>query len=155
IGPSSLRSADPATSAAGRFPINRSLTPLFPYRDGVTLFMCGLVCVDQDEIGLTRVIEQLASLLTSPAFSRMSEVADIVWDSIQSRMRAHAHPKLYFQQTYGSGEQAIAAGQCLAPGYLAVVRDVASQPAAQTLDTAALCVVNGSLRRAGSGDFRQ
>ena len=147
-----------------RLTINRPLTPLFPYRGDVLNLTGGLMRLEGEaEITFSRTLEQLSTLLSTPAFSRMPNVSEIVWNSILSEMMGLAARRdlLFFRMLGGKADPLI-------PGYFAVLRMPKSPPPGMldltsrdflnnevrvgsasglpsTLDPTSLCVVNGKL----------
>jgi hypothetical protein len=79
IGSERLRSPTSSVSgAANRLVLNRSLTPLFPYRGGPIDFQCGLYSIDSGEVitGWIETLEQLSDLMQSPELSMRLPVVE-------------------------------------------------------------------------------
>jgi CHAT domain-containing protein len=158
VAPPSLGAAGSQGSTSARFTLNRPLTPLFPYLGGEVQFVCSLFRVESGaETGFTRVLEGLATILSSPGFSTQLHLAGLLQEGFQnitrnqkSRLELGCYQTFSEDRAIASIRGAFAYGR-LTPGYFAVLRHGSR---VGKIDVPLLCVVDSSLRLGAPKDFR-
>jgi CHAT domain-containing protein len=161
IGPLSFQAPDSAPSSSPPLTLNRPLSPLFPFTGGNILLTCGLYHPEGGDAGAVRLLDQLTQTLSSPGFSSLLKVSEIVNSNTLSFMRekAAALKLSCFLNLGGEMPQPLelaAFGLAgLLPGYLAVIKDAPSSFEPVCTSDRSLCVVGGRLRLSSSDDFKE